>query len=403
MADIFISYKREDQEEHGRVKPIADALRAEGYEVFYDVHVPPGSKWEDVLEAKIAMARAVLVLWSSASVESDWVKEEAEMAKAAGKLIPVLLDPVTPPFGFARIESANLAGWTGDLAHIEWKNLVAAVKARIGDGQSRVQPGVTSVGYPRSPAGAGAAAKGRGKARGGLVGLAAGFVVLAVAAIGLLAVQLMDTGRTGPTETVVEAAVEQAPPAADAEKEAEQSFANARRVNTAAAYEAFARQYPDSRLADAALQRAETLRKRAAEREAAERAREAAAAGSYDDISERSYRIAGVTLSDIQLSPAPPARIVPGENISISFSYRLDAAQTAHVWARPVHSGTGACSYGASGSPELTGAGRGSQRFAMNGNGCQNHEITGIRFSVQPDDDRDRADQVIVPVKYTFR
>jgi len=43
MADIFISYKREDQEEHGRVRPIAEALGAEGYDVFYDVQVPPGS------------------------------------------------------------------------------------------------------------------------------------------------------------------------------------------------------------------------------------------------------------------------------------------------------------------------------------------------------------------------
>ncbi|MEL6753052.1 MAG: toll/interleukin-1 receptor domain-containing protein, partial [Pseudomonadota bacterium] len=101
MADIFISYKREDQEEFGRVRPIAEALRAEGYDVFYDVQVPPGSSWEDVLQSKINAARAVLVLWSRHSVDSDWVKEEAEMAKHAGKLIPVFLDAVPPPFGFA--------------------------------------------------------------------------------------------------------------------------------------------------------------------------------------------------------------------------------------------------------------------------------------------------------------
>lgn len=150
MADIFISYKREDQEEHGRVRPLAEALTAAGYDVFYDVQVPPGSSWEDFLQSKINAARAVLVLWSEASVTSDWVKEEAEMAKNAGKLIPVFLDTVAPPFGFARIEGANLAGWNGDLNHIEWKNLVAAIKARIGEGEGTSQPGVTRVAYQPS-------------------------------------------------------------------------------------------------------------------------------------------------------------------------------------------------------------------------------------------------------------
>ena len=147
MADIFISYKREDQEEHGRVRPIAEALSAEGYDVFYDVQVPPGSSWESVLQSKINAARAVIVLWSQASVDSDWVKEEAEMAKNAGKLIPVFLDPVQPPFGFARIEGANLSDWNGDLDNIEWKNLVAAIKTRIGAGEGVTQPGVTRVAY----------------------------------------------------------------------------------------------------------------------------------------------------------------------------------------------------------------------------------------------------------------
>ncbi len=150
MADIFISYKREDQEEHGRVAPIAEALRAEGYDVFYDVQVPPGSSWERVLQDKMNQARCVLVLWSEASVKSDWVKEEAEMAKHDGKLIPVFLDPVSPPFGFARIEGADLSNWTGDLSHIEWQNLVAAVKSRIGTGEGDTAPGVSRVAYTPS-------------------------------------------------------------------------------------------------------------------------------------------------------------------------------------------------------------------------------------------------------------
>lgn len=148
MADIFISYKREDQENKGRILPIVRALQAEGFDVFYDVEIPPGSTWEQVLQTKINMAKCVLVMWSEASVASDWVKEEAEIAKNAGKIIPVFLDPVGAPFGFSRIEGANLVGWAGDLDNKEWQNLITAIKSRVGEGGGVKQPEVKSVPMP---------------------------------------------------------------------------------------------------------------------------------------------------------------------------------------------------------------------------------------------------------------
>ena len=151
MADIFISYKREDEEEYGRVKPIAQALEAEGYDVFYDVEIPPGSTWETVLQSKIDAAKCVLVLWSSSSVASDWVKEEAEIAKENGKIIPVFLEAVRAPFGFTRIEGANLADWDGDLSHHEWKNLLAVLKARIDAPTHAARADVRRVAMPPKP------------------------------------------------------------------------------------------------------------------------------------------------------------------------------------------------------------------------------------------------------------
>ncbi|MEO0785357.1 MAG: toll/interleukin-1 receptor domain-containing protein, partial [Pseudomonadota bacterium] len=213
MADIFISYKREDQEEFGRVRPIAEALRAEGYDVFYDVQVPPGSSWEDVLQSKINAARAVLVLWSRHSVDSDWVKEEAEMAKHAGKLIPVFLDAVPPPFGFARIEGANLVDWDGDLTHIEWKNLVAAIKTRIGAGERDVQPELTRVAYQPSKTVTVTKAAPK-KGRGGVFKALAAVIALAlVGGIGLVGFTFLqqDQRTRASTETAavaVEAAEE---------------------------------------------------------------------------------------------------------------------------------------------------------------------------------------------------
>ena len=148
MADVFVSYKREDQEQRGRVLPIVRALEAEGFDVFYDVEVPPGSTWDQVLSSKIADSKCVLVLWSEASVTSDWVKEEAEIAKSAGKLIPVFIEAVQAPFGFSRIEGAFLANWNGDLQHVEWRNLVDAVKSKVGEPAHAADPNVKEVILP---------------------------------------------------------------------------------------------------------------------------------------------------------------------------------------------------------------------------------------------------------------
>lgn len=251
MADIFISYKREDQEEHGRVAPIAEALRAEGYDVFYDVQVPPGSSWEAVLQSKMDQARCVLVLWSRASIGSDWVKEEAEMAKADGKLIPVFLDAVAPPFGFARIEGANLAGWDGDLDHIEWRGLVAAVKARIGTGEGAAEPAVTRVAY--APSKSVTVEKRRsGGGAGRFLGVS--LAVVAAAAAGFFGWQawqsnemLRDQAEDAAFDTVMT-------------READlRDFQAAEREDTVAAYQRYLTIRPDGRHRVEALDRIEEL------------------------------------------------------------------------------------------------------------------------------------------------
>lgn len=40
--------------------------------------------------------------------------EEADHGKQQSALVPLLLDPVKPPFGFGDIQAADLAGWNGD-------------------------------------------------------------------------------------------------------------------------------------------------------------------------------------------------------------------------------------------------------------------------------------------------
>ena len=81
MHDIFISYASEDRP---RVKPLVDALQQKGWSVWWDRTIRAGRTFDRVIEAALDDARCVIVLWSQTSVESDWVRTEAEEAKRRG-------------------------------------------------------------------------------------------------------------------------------------------------------------------------------------------------------------------------------------------------------------------------------------------------------------------------------
>ena len=68
MSDIFISYSSSDRE---RVKPVVDALLQKNWSVWWDPVIRPGEIWSRVIDAALAEARCVLVLWSTSSIQSD--------------------------------------------------------------------------------------------------------------------------------------------------------------------------------------------------------------------------------------------------------------------------------------------------------------------------------------------
>ncbi|MEO8410028.1 MAG: toll/interleukin-1 receptor domain-containing protein, partial [Propionivibrio sp.] len=89
---------------------------------------------------ELERASCVLVLWSAASVKSDWVKEEASEAARRKTLIPVLIDEVTIPLGFRRIQAAVLVYWKNDAPSEEFEQLVRDIAALIGDpGRSQAE------------------------------------------------------------------------------------------------------------------------------------------------------------------------------------------------------------------------------------------------------------------------
>ncbi len=67
MHDIFISYAKEDKTQ---AQHIAQALEGEGFSVWYDIEIPTGTTFDDVIEKAIDNAKCVVVLWSENSVNN---------------------------------------------------------------------------------------------------------------------------------------------------------------------------------------------------------------------------------------------------------------------------------------------------------------------------------------------
>lgn len=111
-------------------------LEAEGFSVWWDHTIPPGKTWDEVITAGIEQARCCIVLWSRHSVGSDWVKEEATIAKERRKFIPAQIDDSEPPVGFKRIQAANLSNWKGERTHQHWAMLVREVRNIVAASRS---------------------------------------------------------------------------------------------------------------------------------------------------------------------------------------------------------------------------------------------------------------------------
>ena len=95
---------------------MAQALRALGYHVWRDDELPAHRAYAEVIEERLAAAKAVVVIWSAEAAKSQWVFSEANRAREDGKLVQLSVDDARLPMPFDTIQCADLAGWSGDLA-----------------------------------------------------------------------------------------------------------------------------------------------------------------------------------------------------------------------------------------------------------------------------------------------
>jgi hypothetical protein len=129
MADIFISYAREDRE---WVEKLANALGTEGYTVWWDFDLLVGKRYRETIETELQTAKAAVVVWSQHSIRSDFVRDEAEDAQQRNILLPLLKEVVRPPAGFRQLQTADLTSWQGTASHAEFRRMLKGVSHLVG-------------------------------------------------------------------------------------------------------------------------------------------------------------------------------------------------------------------------------------------------------------------------------
>ena len=146
--DVFLSYARHDR---STARVFAEALVDEGLTVWWDASLRSGETFDEVIERNLRDAKAVIVLWSPASVASRWVRAEATLADRRNKLAPAIIEPCDRPIIFELTHAAELSDWKGDTSDVRWRTfvsdlrrLVEATNEQEARSSARAQPAVES-------------------------------------------------------------------------------------------------------------------------------------------------------------------------------------------------------------------------------------------------------------------
>ena len=154
MADVFLSYARQDA---GTARQFAEAFLASGFSVWWDDDLRSGETFDETIERALRDAKAVVVLWSPASVASRWVRAEATQADRNRTLVPVTIEDCQRPIIFELTHTADFTRWSGSRDDKAWQVLAADVRKLI-DAQAAPRAASVAAGpvvataAPRGPA-----------------------------------------------------------------------------------------------------------------------------------------------------------------------------------------------------------------------------------------------------------
>lgn len=129
----------------------AECLTHEGFAVWWDASLHSGETFDEVIERNLREAKAVVVLWSPASVSSRWVRAEATLADRRDKLAPAIIQPCDLPIIFELKHAADLSEWTGDTSDPRWQRFVEDVQ-RLVESEGGHAAADKAAAKPRVPA-----------------------------------------------------------------------------------------------------------------------------------------------------------------------------------------------------------------------------------------------------------
>ena len=105
MADIFISYSREDR---GLIDQLSEEVENLGYTVWCDGDLQGGSAWRQAIATEITKCQVLIVLWSENSKKSVFVPQEVDEAMQLEKPVIALrvkgFESKDVPLGFRHIQ-----------------------------------------------------------------------------------------------------------------------------------------------------------------------------------------------------------------------------------------------------------------------------------------------------------
>lgn len=129
MADIFLSYKREDQ---SKLRPLVAQLQGNGWTVWWDDEITTGQTYDLVISNQLEAARCILVVWSKLSVASPAVLTEAGFGRQRDCLIPVTIENARPPATFSGLQFIDLEPWRTTPDHPAFERLCVDIARRVG-------------------------------------------------------------------------------------------------------------------------------------------------------------------------------------------------------------------------------------------------------------------------------
>ena len=128
MADVFLSYAREDLD---RARSVAGVLQARGWSVWWDRRLRGGTDFTAAIQQQLDEAHCIIVLWSKAGVVSQFVRDEAAEGLHNGRLVPALVDDCRPPLGFRQLHTIWLGDWLTTEAGEGLDRLIEAISAIV--------------------------------------------------------------------------------------------------------------------------------------------------------------------------------------------------------------------------------------------------------------------------------